>query len=620
MSARIGILGLVVVPLLTACGPPIAVKRLGALEVQHELTATVLSTGTPSTSSRIELQQRGLAERYQRQPAAVLAELHYELGQRPADSELLFALAELSFDHARRGGGQPYYLASTLYAWSYLFGPGAEARLDPLDPRGRLCANLYNVGLARAFESASQGGVVVLEAGERSLPYGTLDVALDPDALRWGNRRLVRFVSASELAVSGLRNRYRTWGIGAPLNAETEPFEAQAPSYEIVVPRVQVPVTALLRPTGPGQARLEIYAETAKHEVEIDGRSVPLEFEPTSALASMLARAPIWQMGLRAFLSGEFVNKSIKSRLGGIQPFSPDRIPVVLVHGTASHPGYWAEMVNDLMNDPDVRDHYQLWVFTYDTANPILYSALMLREALTKTVDTFDPARQSPCLWHTVVIGHSQGGMLTKLTAVESGDAFWRNVSDEPFDEFEMSDETRDLLRRGVFISPLPFVDTLIFIATPHRGSFRAGGFARRLLQRLVHFPGDLLRTGTDLLLNTDAGRVARKLNRLPNSVDNMAPGSAFVEAYSALPIAPGVKAHSIVALRGDGAVETGNDGVVECASARIDGVASELVVRSGHSTQGTPQTIEEVRRILVEHAAAVFDGRQCRRPAAWAP
>ena len=69
------------------------------------------------------------------------------------------------------------------------------------------------------------------------------------------------------------------------------------------------------------------------------------------------------------------------------------------------------------------------------------------------------------------------------------------------------------------------------------------------------------------------------------------------------LPIAPGVHAHSIIPVKGSGPVEDGNDGVVEYKSAHIDGVESELVVRSGHSTQATPQTIEEVRRILYEHA-----------------
>ncbi len=47
-------------------------------------------------------------------------------------------------------------------------------------------------------------------------------------------------------------------------------------------------------------------------------------------------------------------------------------------------------------------------------------------------------------------------------------------------------------------------------------------------------------------------------------------------------------------------------DGVVKYESAHIDGVASELVVRSPHSgMQAAPATIEEVRRIFLDHPAA---------------
>jgi hypothetical protein len=41
---------------------------------------------------------------------------------------------------------------------------------------------------------------------------------------------------------------------------------------------------------------------------------------------------------------------------------------------------------------------------------------------------------------------------------------------------------------------------------------------------------------------------------------------------------------------------------VVEYASAHIEPVESELVVKSGHSVQGNPHAIEEVRRILRLH------------------
>jgi transposase InsO family protein len=69
------------------------------------------------------------------------------------------------------------------------------------------------------------------------------------------------------------------------------------------------------------------------------------------------------------------------------------------------------------------------------------------------------------------------------------------------------------------------------------------------------------------------------------------------------IPVAPGVAAHSIVAVRGPGPPERQSDGVVAYESAHIEGVESELVVRSSHSAQGRPETIEEIRRILLEHA-----------------
>ena len=59
--------------------------------------------------------------------------------------------------------------------------------------------------------------------------------------------------------------------------------------------------------------------------------------------------------------------------------------------------------------------------------------------------------------------------------------------------------------------------------------------------------------------------------------------------------------------MRGPEAGENATDGVVTYQSARLDGVESELVIPfSGHSVQGHPVTVEEVRRILLEHAMVV--------------
>jgi hypothetical protein len=52
----------------------------------------------------------------------------------------------------------------------------------------------------------------------------------------------------------------------------------------------------------------------------------------------------------------------------------------------------------------------------------------------------------------------------------------------------------------------------------------------------------------------------------------------------------------------GEGPITSGDDGIVTHESAHIEGVESELVVRFGHSVQGHPKAIEEIRRILLRH------------------
>jgi hypothetical protein len=70
------------------------------------------------------------------------------------------------------------------------------------------------------------------------------------------------------------------------------------------------------------------------------------------------------------------------------------------------------------------------------------------------------------------------------------------------------------------------------------------------------------------------------------------------------------VAAHSLIAVQGSGSVEEGRDGVVAYRSAHLEGVDSELVIESGHSRQDHADTVEEVRRILLIHLAAVRGAR----------
>ena len=200
-----------------------------------------------------------------------------------------------------------------------------------------------------------------------------------------------------------------------------------------------------------------------------------------------------------------------------------------------------------------------------------------------------------------VLIGHSQGGLLVKMQAISTGDRLWNAVSRKPLQELDLSDATRELLQKGFFLEPLPEVSRVLFICTPHRGSYIAGyKFLGNFIHRLMAPSPITPEMGNEIFKNRDA---LVGLPVVPTAVDNMSPNHPFIQGLQKIPVASSVKAHSIIAVEGDGPVEEGKDGVVAYSSAHIDGVESELVVRSSHSSQGKPQTIEEVRRILLLHA-----------------
>lgn len=597
--------GLLATTLVAGCATsPIGVTRMNPRTVARTITANALTEGVPSLDTTNALHRFGLYEDWKKKPADVIRTLHAEV-LRTDDADLWFALAELSFLHADKSRGRQYSLMASIYAWSYLFGGDAP---DPLDPRERIAADIYNRGLTQGLDRAGDDGVEP-KGGSGPLPIGQLDVAFDDSVLAWNGRRLHDFVPVAELEVHGLNNRFRTPGIGAPLSASAAVPNPEEMTNEFLAPRLRTPVTALMRfddvrrqvASGNVKATLELHTDPNEKTVRIAGRDVPLEKEPSASLAAMVAEAPVIVQELSTFF-GKLTGRIDQGVLVALRPHVRGRIPVVFVHGTGSSPARWAEMVNVLDNDPRVNQRFEPWFFAYKSSSPIVYSSYLLRDKLQKAVAALDPEGTDADLRRMVVVGHSQGGLLTKMTAVDSGDAIWKNISSKPFDEFRLDDDDRALLRQVVFVKPLPFVERVVFICTPHRGSFlAASGFVRGLIGRLVSLPATVTTVmASAVTLNPDFARYANL--RSMNAVDNMSPSNAFVRTLSAIPVDPGVKANSIIAVETDGPIEDGNDGVVEYRSAHVDGVESEKVVHSNHSTQAVPDTIEEVRRILYLH------------------
>jgi pimeloyl-ACP methyl ester carboxylesterase len=447
----------------------------------------------------------------------------------------------------------------------------------------------------------STNTIVRFRSGVRQLPQGCVLVDAVPPESIWGLEGVTHFLPADEFTLRGLTVRDRQSGLGAPLIA-VQPGGGSAGFLR------PIPATLFLRVPGDIRSwnqqglstQLELYDTYQVTSVDVNGARIPLEGDTSTPLAYGLNDSFVWDIGLEQFFSYE---EKIPSDIHFTQPYAPGRIPVVFVHGTFSSPVWWAQMWNTLRNDRRLREHYQFWHFTYNSGNPVAYSAANLRRRILETLEELDPEGKDPALQRMVVIGHSQGGLLTKLTATDTGDKLWRAYFDTDIDSTRLTPEVKEKLREYAFVKPLPSVKRVVFLSTPHRGSYLANQFVRQLARRFMTLPGDIVSLTGALLLVQDEQIVPSEVRKaVPTSLDQMSPSNPYLLTLAKIPVAPGVHAHSIIGVKGHGPVERGGDGVVKYTSAHVDYAESELVLRCGHGTQTQPAAIEEVRRILLEH------------------
>lgn len=606
--------------LLAGCqsAAPIGAKQSSVRTAYAQLEANALSSGKPSAETHSLLHRYDLDELFSKQPDEAVRQLH-EKAAATGDRDLLFALSEMSFltgEEIRRSikpweprDARDFYLGAAVYAYLFLLGDQNIPDAFAFDRRFRTACDLYNFGLGQALIlSKDTNAVVELPNGKRRLPVGEIEINLDTNAFPWPLQTFQKFVLGDQFLVRGLSVRNRQAGLGAALIAV--PYREVGAGI-----RTMTATTAFLRlngslselAAGTSKAKLELYSAFGAASVEVNGLNLPLETDLSVHTAYALNQSMAWRIERLQFLS---LQELIPSGVYVSEPYAAGRIPVLFVHGTFSSPVWWAEMINTLRADPEIRKRYQFWFFIYNSSAPVLVSASKLRQGILSRIQALDPNGTDPALQQMVVIGHSQGGLLTKLTATDTGDRLWRSVSDKPLEELDLTGEQNEEVRRLFFLKPMPCVRRTVFIATPHRGSYRAGGFVRNIIRRLVAIPANLTRRAEEVV------SLAARLNlkgmsekRIPTSIDSMSPNSPVLKALAEIPVTPPIKAHSIIPVQGDGDIQSGDDGVVQYKSAHLDGVESEFIVRHNHSCQSTPAAIEEVRRILHLHLDAQTPG-----------
>ncbi|MBM3823049.1 MAG: hypothetical protein FJ404_09220 [Verrucomicrobia bacterium] len=447
--ALAGLLGLV------GYHSPIGVSSVSPRRAYEQVNASALTGTRLSAGTLTVLHRYNLSEHSRSNSDRVLRDLH-DIALGDARRDVLLALSEVNFAEGERALRSPKtsrraqaagcFLASAAYAYWFLF---SEDKRDPppaaYDREFRLACDLYNRALVPALSVGRTGRIQFL-AGRRELSVGSMDITVERPRFPWELSRFERFEPSDRFAVRGVSVRLRDPGLGLPFiaiekEAAKQPFPRRAAATAFL--RIEGTASDLMR--GGVRARIELYSTYDEENVQVQERWIPLETDNTTPLAFALEDSPLWELGLRQFFSGE---QWVKNDVYLTQPYQRGKIPVVFVHGTASSPVWWAEMWNSLRADPVLRKRYQFWAYLYNTGNPINHSAAKLRESLASTLHRYDPNGEGPALREMVVVGHSQGGLLTKMTVVESGDTLWRSMNKKPFDPAMLKAKDRDLVEK----------------------------------------------------------------------------------------------------------------------------------------------------------------------------
>lgn len=576
----------------------------------------------PQVGPRTEsvLRRYALLDMYHEHPSECLV-LMQELITSDTEGEVVFGISELAYVLGKRAElDDDPLLALDMFgvavsnAYMYLFASDFDSVRNPYDPLFRGACDLYNESLESTLRLVNASGQ--LKPGySYQLSTGKQNYNV-PCRVRgkWSNDDFDHFEFVSDYELEGLPASGLTYGLGVPLIAVRKKGNPDDPREKYYPDGLSFPVTALLRVVKTDGAAanrhsciLELHDPLDSCDLTLAGRLVPLQTDLSTSLAYFLDSEQFREQS-QATLG--FINpqKTLKHRgVFMLEPFDPKRIPVVMVHGLWSSPVTWMPMFNDLRSFPQLRENYQFWFYQYPTGQPFWSSATQMREDLNELRAKLDPNHDYEALDHTVLVGHSMGGLVSRMQTMDSDDRFWNTLSEEPFEELRGKPEDIARIQQAAFFKANRAIQRVITIGTPHRGSDFANDTTRWLARRFIKLPDMMVATAQDLV-NSNPG-VFQNADLLINStsIDSLSPDSPVFQAMLRAPRPDWVKYHNIVGLTPSRSwfskSETKGDGVVEFASARTYDSESEISVPAEHQViHRHPRAILEVRRILVEH------------------
>ncbi len=233
---------------------------------------------------------------------AKLASIH----QQEPTAESCYALAELSYIAAAKQQltnahrAQEWYLNCVAQSYAYLFDPKFRQDRNPYDPQFRGACDLYNSALESCLRIAkSEGTFKPGSTLQVTTSDHTLEVSITARGFHWKAEDFDNFEFVSDYDLEGLTNHYRTLGLGVPLIAVRKNGSAPPDVERYYARGLSFPVTAFLRlkpkrldDPDPNhrhlKAQLELFDPLEVTDVEVAGRTVPLESDLSTPLAYFL--------------------------------------------------------------------------------------------------------------------------------------------------------------------------------------------------------------------------------------------------------------------------------------------------------------------------------------------
>lgn len=487
------------------------------------------------------------------------------------------------------------FSASALWNWQ------AIAECSPVagesdDPRRAAAIDGYNGSLARLIYEGQKHkrlipsqSLTIHSAGEQRL------LPIEYHGFAWDASDFQELMVVGRYSTSSITNRYSETGIGVPVIVIRRKPSKVPHEGDFLPDTSCFAATAILHPDGP---TLTLYNPLVVRTVCVDGRECRLANDLTASVAYALHHHP--QTRLQDFLRPD--QPSEPSYLYFTEPFQADKIPLILVHGLLSSPDAWTDVYNELRATPGIMDTYQIWAFKYSTGAPFIRSAYALRSQLEKVQSQYDPERENPFLKQGVVVGHSMGGLISKLLISYSGEQVWDAIANIPLETLRTSPEMKARFSERLFFDPHPMASRVVFIATPHQGSRTASRGIGQLASALVVASDRSM----EHLLNCNPGAFKDSVsNGFPNSIEMLDPTQPFLAAIDSLHLSDEVPLHTIL---GTGNLVVGHgrsDGVVTIESAVHKKSQSEVRAATTHNgLLRHSSTFAELKRILALHAS----------------